>query len=84
MVGIVVHLLVITEHFFFVRNLYASGNDNNFSMASESNIWDYVTCSRAKASRETCDVLLGSCNVPVMASDCKNPYQLQEFNFLCR
>ena len=39
MVGIVVHLLVIDD-LFFVRNLYVSGNGNDFSRALESNIWD--------------------------------------------
>ena len=34
MVGIVVHLLVIDEHFFFVWNSYVSGNSDNFSRVS--------------------------------------------------
>ena len=65
-----------------VRNLYISGNGDDFSRASESNIWDYVICSRAKVSREARDVLLGSCNIPAIpatASDCNRPYQLQDF-----
>ena len=72
MVGIIVHQLVIDEHF-FVRNLYVSGNGNDFSWPLESNIWDYVICSRAKVLTVASDVHLGSCNVPATASDCNSP-----------
>ena len=51
MVEIVVHLLLIKEHF-FVPNLYISGNANDFSSTLESNIWDYVMYSRAEPSGE--------------------------------
>ena len=56
MVEIVVHLLLIHEHF-FVPNLYVSGNGNDFSGTLESNIWDYVMYSRAELSAEACGIL---------------------------
>ena len=72
MVEIVVHLVVIGENF-FVRNLYVSGNGNDFSRPLESNIWKYVICLRAKVSRYASDVLLGSFYVPALASGYNRP-----------
>jgi len=67
MVEIVVHLLLINEHF-FVPNLYVSGNGNDFSSTLESNIWDYVMYSRVELSREACGILSGCCNLPATIS----------------
>ena len=72
MVGIVVHLVVIDENF-FVRNLYVSGNGDDFSSPLDSNIWDYIICSHAKVSRCASDVLLGSFYVPALASGYNRP-----------
>ena len=52
----------------FVRNLYVSGNGYDFSTTLESNILDYVICSRAEASSEASDALLDCGNVPAAAS----------------
>ena len=71
----VVHLLLINEHF-LVWNLYINGNGNGFSRTLESNIWDYIICSCVEVSRKVCDVLLGCWNIPAMASQRYDPYQL--------
>ena len=60
MVEIVVHLLLINEHF-FVPKLYVGGNGSNFSSTLESNIWDYVMYSRVEHLREACGILSGCC-----------------------
>ena len=51
MFRMVVHLLLINEHF-FVWNLYVSGNGNDFSRMLELNIWDYIISSRADVSKK--------------------------------
>ena len=71
----VVHLLLINEHF-LVWNLCVNGNGNGFSRTLESNIWDYIICSCVEVSRKVCDVLLGCWNIPAMASQRYDPYQL--------
>ena len=76
MVEIVVHLLLINEHF-FVPNLYVSGNGNDFSSTLESNIWDYVMYSRAELSMTfgVCPMTNIAGNV-ISKSFIKNPYSI--------
>ena len=66
---------------FFVRNLYVSGNGDNFSMPLKSNIWDYVICSCAKVSRVACDVLWALVTYQKWSQIVTDPYELQDFNF---
>ena len=81
MVEIVVHLLLINEYF-FVRNLYVSGNGNDFSRTLGSNIWDYVIAHARKLHEKRAMFFWAVVAYKQRPEIVTDLYQLQDFIFV--